>query len=206
MRKRTYPRPCTVCGAVLSEEGYYVKYKATGARFSECISCRNARGKEKRAENPEAARKYQRDYYAKHLAKPRKPASSRVTKEPRIAHGRDMERRKEMAKLYQQHNKDKRKIWSHTGYLRHTARYQMHLSKQRAARCGASGCWTVAEWAALCERFGNKCLNCGATGTLSPDHVVPFAKGGSNYIDNIQPLCWPCNLAKGKKVIDYRAV
>lgn len=39
---------------------------------------------------------------------------------------------------------------------------------------------------------------------LTPDHVVPLGKGGSNDISNIQPLCLPCNLKKHNRCTDYR--
>lgn len=66
--------------------------------------------------------------------------------------------------------------------------------------------FTEAEWLQLLERYNHQCLSCGSMERLSADHVVPLALGGSNSIDNIQPLCIPCNSKKGKKVIDYREV
>jgi hypothetical protein len=45
---------------------------------------------------------------------------------------------------------------------------------------------------------------CGYERPLTPDHVVPVTLGGPNTIDNIQPLCRPCNMAKYRTPADYR--
>jgi 5-methylcytosine-specific restriction endonuclease McrA len=67
------------------------------------------------------------------------------------------------------------------------------------------GSFTWTQWVALCEYYNHRCLCCGRTfEKLSPDHVIPLSLGGGNTIDNIQPLCFPCNRNKGAKVIDYR--
>lgn len=66
---------------------------------------------------------------------------------------------------------------------------------------------TASEWIALLEKYGYKCLKCGKQApdiVLSIDHVVPIAKGGSNTIENVQPLCTRCNAKKFTKIIDYR--
>lgn len=80
-------------------------------------------------------------------------------------------------------------------------------ARRRARINGAEGKFTRAEWVALKERYGNKCLACGKTEAevkITPDHVIPLALGGRNSIDNIQPLCWSCNAAKQDRVADYR--
>lgn len=74
----------------------------------------------------------------------------------------------------------------------------------RNRKRGAGGRFTPAEWAALCARFGNVCLACGAPGPLTADHVLPLLLGGANTIDNIQPLCQSCNSRKGTSTTDYR--
>jgi hypothetical protein len=43
------------------------------------------------------------------------------------------------------------------------------------------------------------CLKCGTTERLSIDHIVPFSKGGSDDIENLQCLCLICNIKKSNK-------
>lgn len=43
------------------------------------------------------------------------------------------------------------------------------------------------------------CLFCGSTEKLTIDHIKPVSKGGGNEIENLQCLCFPCNLKKSNK-------
>jgi 5-methylcytosine-specific restriction endonuclease McrA len=63
---------------------------------------------------------------------------------------------------------------------------------------------TREEWAAIKERYGGRCVRCGADGELTRDHVVPKVLGGLDVAANIQPLCRSCNSAKGARYADYR--
>jgi len=63
----------------------------------------------------------------------------------------------------------------------------------------------VQDWINLCSHYGNKCLCCGAENIeITLDHVIPLSCGGTNTIDNVQPLCRVCNSRKGVKSTDYR--
>jgi 5-methylcytosine-specific restriction endonuclease McrA len=70
------------------------------------------------------------------------------------------------------------------------------------------GSHTLTEWQALKAQYSYRCLCCGKAEPLiklTEDHVIPVTKGGSNAIDNLQPLCGPCNSAKGnRRSTDYR--
>lgn len=87
-----------------------------------------------------------------------------------------------------------------------TARRQISRRyKTRRAGWEATGSFSEAEWVSLCERYGHRCLACDRMDRpLTHDHVIPLSRGGGNTIDNIQPLCGPCNSSKGTKTIDYR--
>jgi len=78
-----------------------------------------------------------------------------------------------------------------------------YCRNRRARRRSNGGSHTVEEWLALCDAYDGKCARCGAE-KQTLDHIVPVLLGGSNDIENIQPLCRSCNSSKGAKVLDYR--
>ncbi len=55
--------------------------------------------------------------------------------------------------------------------------------------------------AAVWHRDDGRCVRCGAEQELQFDHVIPFSRGGSNAVENIQILCGPCNRTKGDSII-----
>lgn len=75
---------------------------------------------------------------------------------------------------------------------------------RRARKQQAPGAFTIAEFKALCRTVGDRCMCCNKQMPLVPDHVIALARGGSNDIDNIQPLCGPCNNRKGIQSWDFR--
>jgi 5-methylcytosine-specific restriction endonuclease McrA len=82
--------------------------------------------------------------------------------------------------------------------------------RRRARLAAAAGTYTTAEWEALCRLY-DRCPAClrewhtiptkGAKTVITVDHIVPISRGGSNSIENIQPLCYACNSRKGSKVV-----
>lgn len=81
---------------------------------------------------------------------------------------------------------------------------RLNAKTQQYRRKGAEGKFTASEWQDLCDKYDNRCLSCGEQKELTVDHVVSLKDGGSNTIDNLQPLCRSCNSRKGAKFIDYR--
>ncbi len=81
---------------------------------------------------------------------------------------------------------------------------------RRFREAKAAGSHSEEEWQTLLLRFKFRCVWCRTharatrEGFLTRDHVIPLAKGGSNDISNIQPLCKSCNSRKGVQIRDFR--
>lgn len=87
---------------------------------------------------------------------------------------------------------------------KYLAQKRMDSRNRRAAKRAAGGTVRLSEWRELLDKYDNKCLCCGTSEGLTLDHVLPIAQGGTNTIDNAQPLCALCNSKKGARHIDYR--
>lgn len=51
----------------------------------------------------------------------------------------------------------------------------------------------------LKKLYLSPCNNCGQTGNIHMDHVIPISRGGTHGEGNLQPLCQRCNTSKGNK-------
>lgn len=112
---------------------------------------------------------------------------------------------KERVAAWQSENPDKVKGYKRDWKQRNPDAVTAHKNARRAAAL-RGGKYTAKEWRDLCDFYGNVCLSCGADKNITVDHVKPLSIGGTNTIDNLQPLCGSCNYRKGKKEIDYREV
>ena len=62
----------------------------------------------------------------------------------------------------------------------------------------AKGASTTKQRKDRWEVYGSCCYLCGKPAEAT-DHVVPLAKGGSNWPANLRPICKHCNSTKGSK-------
>jgi 5-methylcytosine-specific restriction endonuclease McrA len=76
-------------------------------------------------------------------------------------------------------------------------------AKRRARMAAVGGTVTTDDIEMQLELQGYRCANpfCGVDvlRLYHQDHIIPIVSGGSNSPDNIQILCPPCNLRKGRR-------
>lgn len=123
---------------------------------------------------------------------------------------RNKDKMAKSGKQYRESHRDKVRAIKKDWDSRNRDKASQYSNKRRAHAEVNGGNYTAQEWKSLCDFYGNVCLRCSIhakdtlKGKLSPDHIIPLSKGGSNDISNIQPLCLPCNISKHDKIIDYR--
>jgi len=77
---------------------------------------------------------------------------------------------------------------------------------RRNRKLGADGFHTAGEWETLKAQYNWTCPSCKRKEPdirLTEDHVVPLSRGGTDNIENVQPLCGSCNSYKYTKIIKY---
>lgn len=83
-------------------------------------------------------------------------------------------------------------------------------SRARSCRLSAArllGNHKFEDWESMLAKADGVCNRCGCkASTLVKDHIMPIYAGGSDGIENIQPLCIPCNSQKGRERINWLKV
>lgn len=75
----------------------------------------------------------------------------------------------------------------------------------RARKLGIDDELSQKQWEGLLKKFNYACVNCGSTKHICIDHIIPLSRGGSNTINNVQPLCRSCNSRKSNATPDRPA-
>lgn len=96
------------------------------------------------------------------------------------------------------------KRWKITYKTKNRERYllgkRIRKARRNALEKASVGSFTREEWEVLLTKTAFTCQRCGKKEPevkMTIDHIIPLSKGGTNYIENIQPLCMACNVRKG---------
>jgi 5-methylcytosine-specific restriction endonuclease McrA len=207
-------KTCKGCGVEKSLSEFYAAPRNSDGCMGKCKLCVQASVRENRrnrseqyaqyeksranlSHRVEARRRYQEENgkrISEYKARWAEENSERVISSKRDYYRRNREEIISRSKKWAEENPDKVRMAKAD-----------NRRKRRAAKHAGHGNFTAQEFRELCDRYGNKCLCCGDTeALLEADHVVPLTRGGSDDINNIQPLCGYCNRKKFLKIVDYR--
>lgn len=192
-----------------------------------CVSCRAEAGKRYRESNPEKVKERKRVYRINNIDKVnagirdwlsrnkkrveenrrnwRRNNPEKVRAQSVREHVARREKEKEYSREWRRKNPEKVRAQRNKYWIENHDKAIEKTHRRRARIAGNGGDYTVGEWQDLLDLYEHKCLCCGRSDVkLTVDHIIPVFMGGSNYIENIQPLCKSCNSTKNVKIIDYR--
>lgn len=91
-------------------------------------------------------------------------------------------------------------------YAKNTLRRAVHNANRRSrTHHNDDNRLDVDEVEAKFKEMGDTCVFCGTDQKVGLDHDIPFAQGGLNVLNNVQPCCHTCNSSKQDKTSDeYR--
>jgi len=143
--------------------------------------------------NPEKVKAIKAKWYKSHAERARAVAAAYRNNNPEKALAASKNWRKSHPKEVRARENAYRKA--------HPEKVAAKDANRRARKHNAGGCHTGEEVKQLLARQKCLCAVCKKSieSGYHVDHVVPLARGGSNYIRNIQLLCPTCNLRKGHK-------
>lgn len=98
-------------------------------------------------------------------------------------------------------------LWRKNNPEKARQRISFENNKRRTRVLKAIGSHTTKEWNKLKKKYNYMCLCCKKIEPeikLTRDHIIPLIKNGTDYIENIQPLCKSCNCKKHTKIINYK--
>lgn len=188
---------CSRCGSTKPLTEFTRNSAAPDGHYSICRPCKAVWAKAAR-QRPEAKEREAKRLKAAYDARreellARRAARYAANKEAALAKNREWRERN-----LEQHRELCRR-WARENPLATRA----ITAKRRALKNSAEGMYTEADIERMLVGQSGLCACCGEQLRMfHVDHIVPISKGGTNWPDNLQLLCPPCNISKGDKLPD----
>jgi len=173
---------CKKCSTHKENEFFSKDLSKPDGKRPYCKDCEKARVAKWSSENPEKAAKSGAEWAKKNPEK--------VTVYNEKYRANHPERIQAGAALWRSNNPEK---------------INAHARNQRARRRNSEGTHTKDEVFNLFEKQRGRCATCvkklksSGKSRYHVDHITPIAKGGTNWISNLQLLCQSCNCRKSAK-------
>lgn len=192
-------RRCSKCHAHQERDQFHVNRKIKDGLALHCKACVKAYCELKSVERAAKARQWQKDNPERAAEANR--AYRKANKNAISSRHRKAYQEKAMQPGFRDEQNAYRRDWLRAGGKNNEREIHRRYARRKAMNGGELA---RDEWEYLLYKYHGKCCACGATGVLEPDHIIPVSKGGTNDIDNRQPLCRSCNAKKRDRIADFR--
>ena len=169
-------KTCTKCGQEQDISEFTKDRSRKDGLNLWCKSCTRTSNRRVYAENQEYYQEKHREYGAQH------PEEMRAN-----------------SRRYYERNKEAVNAKARAFDAAHPELVRNRWNRRHARKANAEGSHTAKEWKEVLTRANEKCLECGTVENITRDHIIPLSRGGTDYIENIQPLCHSCNASKGNR-------
>jgi len=170
-------KKCTKCGKEKSLDGFHRDKQKRDGRNPACKDCINAR-------------------VAKFMSSPKQRAKKR-------AYDKDPAKMKEKQRRRKQPNNRAVEL-AYVNKMTTRTNAKAGAANAHAKRLGSDLRLTGEQVQNLFDSHGWCCYYCDVqsvdTSVMTLDHVIPFARGGQNTIQNCVPACAACNNSKNDKL------
>lgn len=104
-------------------------------------------------------------------------------------------------KKWHRENREQKREYIRNWRAANPERLRAQLGNRYAIRRAAEGNYTHLDVARLITKQDGLCAICGVAfgNKYHVDHIMPLTLGGSNWPENLQITCPPCNISKGNK-------
>lgn len=175
-------------------------YKANAERIKERNAKWRSANKTQQAEyrnaNAKKIKEYRKVYYAAN--------ADRIKEQRKAYYAANAARIKEQRAAWYKANKEQQAEY----YQANKDKFRLNDARRRARKAGAEGQHTQADLDRILAEQCGCCPGCNVDlGTLPKaqvhlDHKLPLSRGGSNWSDNLQFMCQPCNDSKGARTME----
>lgn len=202
-------KTCNKCNETKPYTEFYKDSRGRDGYYRRCKACHNKATTERRKKNPER----HREYIEKNKDRIREyqrvwQQGYRATEKGRQYRkdyywknrDRDLARSAEYHRANPDRTKEAWERWCERNADRLPDLRKSRNINRRARKLNAPGNATPAAIASRVSYFGYACYLCDGP-YEAIDHVIPLARGGSNWPANLRPICGSCNSKKGAKLL-----
>lgn len=195
---------CSVCTVMKPRTAFNLSRTITRGISNRCRECGKAYMRLWRTKNREHVERYAKNYNKSHADKRSETFKAWYLRNVKRQREKALARRNtDLAAARQKcldwcaRNKPARQQYRKDNRLLYRASWQRRRARERAAE----GSWTPKDIESLMLQQGGRCAYCrnGLKSDFQVDHVIPLAKGGTNWPANLALACPSCNRRKNTR-------